>query len=67
MPKKVRELKSMLKKAGFAQKDGKGSHVNFFHPRYPGRVTISGNDGADAQRYQEELVDTAIRIVRGDQ
>jgi len=67
MPKNIRELKTMLKKAGFAQKSGRGSHVNFFHPRYPGRVTLSSQDGADAKRYQEDEVARAIRVVEGGQ
>jgi predicted RNA binding protein YcfA (HicA-like mRNA interferase family) len=32
MPKKVRELKAMLRKAGFFVKPGKGSHTVWGHP-----------------------------------
>ena len=63
MPKKIRELKQMLKKAGFSQRTGKGSHSNWFHPLYPGRITISGKDGADAKDYQENEVFQAIKKV----
>jgi len=31
MPKKIRELIQMLKKAGFVNRGGKGSHRNFKH------------------------------------
>jgi len=64
MPKKVRELKAILDQAGFEMRKGKGSHTNWYHARYPGRVTISGNDGADARRYQEGLVEKAIKHVK---
>jgi len=65
MPKKVRQLKAMLRQAGFAEKSGKGSHMNFWHPLVPGTyVTISRNDGDDAARYQEKQVAAAIERVR---
>ena len=47
MPKKIRELKKMLQKAGFQQVPDKGSHTNWIHPLYFGKVTISGKDGSD--------------------
>ncbi len=51
MPKKVRELKQMLRKQGFTllPKRGKGSHTIWIHPLYNGSITISGKDGKDAQ------------------
>ena len=47
-------------RAGFVDRGGSGSHWNFVHPnvRYP--VTISGNLGTDAKRYQEREVARAI-------
>jgi len=63
LPKKIRELKAMLKKAGFSEKPSKGSHTKWLHPLYPGRVTLSGKDGNDAKRYQEKEIAQAIRIV----
>ena len=56
MPKKIRELKSMLKEAGFVQipKRGKGSHSVWAHPLYNGSITLSGKDSKDAQRYLEK-------------
>lgn len=59
MPKKIRELISELKQAGFKDRDGKGNHRNFIHPN--GVVlTISGNLGDDAKPYQEKLVKKKI-------
>lgn len=61
MPRKIRDLIADLQKAGFINRGGKGSHRNFVHPRVVRPVTISGNLGDDAQRYQEKAVKTAIR------
>jgi predicted RNA binding protein YcfA (HicA-like mRNA interferase family) len=64
MPKKIRELKAMLKKAGFSWRPGKGNHSVWQHPKAPQRrVTISGNDGDDAKKYMEKDVKDAIREV----
>lgn len=60
MPKKIRELVAMLTKAGFENRGGKGSHRNFLHPKGI-RVTLSGNPGADARRYQEKEVEHRIK------
>lgn len=49
MSKKIRELKKMLQKTGFQQLPGKGSHTNWIHPLYSGKVTISGKDSNDAK------------------
>ena len=67
MPKKIRELKEMLLKAGFIERPGKGSHTNWTHPDYAGRVTIAGKDGSDAKRYLEKEVKQAIEIVKRKQ
>ena len=63
MPKKIRELKSLLLKAGFTSRSGKGSLTNWYHPLLPGRVTLSGKDGSDAKDYQEKDVNNAIQII----
>jgi len=60
MPRKIRELVRDLKKAGFVDRGGKGSHRNFVHPNVTKPVTISGNDGDDARDYQEKAVRIAI-------
>ncbi|MBD2343458.1 type II toxin-antitoxin system HicA family toxin [Anabaena subtropica] len=63
MPKKIRELKSLLLQAGFSCRTGKGSHTNWYHPLLPGRVTISGKDGSDAKAYQEKDVNNALQRI----
>jgi len=35
----------MLKKAGFIDFPGKGSHNHWLHPLYAGKITLSGKDG----------------------
>ncbi|MUG99165.1 addiction module toxin, HicA family [Scytonema sp. UIC 10036] len=62
MPKKVRELKQMLQKAGFTllPKRGKGSHSYWSHPLLPNPIVLSGKDGKDAKLYQEKDVITAL-------
>ena len=40
MPKKIRQLESMLKKAGFENLGGKGSHRNYYHDKGY-KITIS--------------------------
>ena len=64
MPKTVRELEQMLLKAGFERKEGRGSHRNYYHPRYQGVLTISGKPGDDAKKYQEIKVKKAVEEVR---
>jgi predicted RNA binding protein YcfA (HicA-like mRNA interferase family) len=60
MPRKIRELVSDLKAAGFVDRGGKGSHRNFVHPKVSKPVTLSGQLGDDAKRYQERAVKAAI-------
>jgi predicted RNA binding protein YcfA (HicA-like mRNA interferase family) len=68
MPKKIRQLKAMLKKAGFTSRKAKGSHTRWTHPEKPRVVvTLSGQDGEDAKPYQEQQVEEAIRVPEGDQ
>ena len=63
MPKKIRELVRILKKAGFVDRGGKGSHHNFTHP-CGAKITLSGNASDDARRYQERSVEKALREVK---
>lgn len=63
MAKKLRELKSLLLKAGFTSRPGKGSHTVWSHPLLPGNLTMSGKDGNDAKSYQERDVKNAIHKV----
>ena len=69
MPKKIRELKKMLLKAGFElePKRGKGSHTIWKHPLYKGSITLSGQDGKDAQPYREKDVRKAITEVKSNE
>jgi len=60
MPKKIRDLIADLEKAGFVNRGGKGSHRNFEHPRGL-RITLSGQKGDDARRYQEREVKQKIQ------
>jgi predicted RNA binding protein YcfA (HicA-like mRNA interferase family) len=63
MPKKIRELKQILRKSGFTEIAGKGSHTNWTHPNYVGKLTVSGQDNADAKHYQEKDVSLAIQEI----
>ena len=63
MPKKIRELIGDLKKAGFVDRGGKGSHRNFVHPS--GKIVVlSGSPSKDAKRYQEKQVREGIEEVK---
>lgn len=67
MPKKIRELKQLLKQEGFTELTGKGSHTNWIHHLYDGKLTVSGKDGTDAKRYLEKAVQDAIEEVKRKQ
>lgn len=60
MPRKIRELISDLRKAGFTMDRQKGSHRQFKHPSFPGTITVSGGEGDDAKTYQERQITKAI-------
>jgi predicted RNA binding protein YcfA (HicA-like mRNA interferase family) len=66
MPRKVRELRRDLRRAGYYQVKGggKGSHTKWKHPLVPDAVTLSGADGDDAHPYQERRVREAIAAAR---
>jgi len=65
LPNKIRDLKSMLRKAGFVQRAGKGSHTVWSHPDLPDVVVLSGNDGSDAKPYQEKDVYAVLMKLEG--
>ena len=62
MPKKIRELKAMLRHAGWIEISGggKGSHTKWAHARVARKIILSGKDGDDADRYQEKDVARAV-------
>ncbi|PSB01346.1 type II toxin-antitoxin system HicA family toxin [Merismopedia glauca] len=65
MPKKIRELRYILLKAGFQIVRTKGSHQRWVHPLLPEfPLTIAGKDGDDAKAYLEKLVETAINALQ---
>lgn len=66
MPRKLRALVKDLREAGFSLVPGagKGSHRKFTHANYEGVVTLSGDDGDDAKKYQEKQVKQAIEEVQ---
>lgn len=70
MPRKIRQLKADLRKAGFVldAERGKGSHSWWYHPQLPAAVvTLSGKDGDDAQPFHERNVRQAIALVRQEE
>ncbi len=64
MPKKIRELKAMLRKAGFYWRPGKGSHTVWKHLDLSGKVVLAGADGDDAELYQEKDVLNILRKLK---
>ncbi len=67
MPRKLRALKTDLRRAGFTSdtKRGKGSHSAWQHPLVPqNEVTLAGHDGDDAQSYQERDVRRALDALK---
>jgi predicted RNA binding protein YcfA (HicA-like mRNA interferase family) len=64
MSRKVRELIAELENHGFVNRGGKGSHRNSTYPRVARPITISGNAGDDARKYQEKAVEVAIAEAR---
>ena len=61
MPKKLRDLKALLHKAGFVQRTGKGSHTVWQHHLLHEAVVLSGNDGDDAKPYQQRDVNLVLK------
>lgn len=63
VPKKIRELKALLFRAGCHVEQGKGSHTKWSHPRLSDKLTLSGSDGSDAKPYQESAVARYIKDI----
>lgn len=65
MPRKIKQLVADLIKAGFARTDGgKGSHRKYKHPKGV-TIILCGQDGKDAQSYQEKQVAEGIEKATG--
>ncbi len=63
MPKKVRELKTILQQAGFTY-IAKGSHSKWIHPKLSKSIIIAGKDGNDAKPYLEKQVNEALEELK---
>ena len=64
MPRKIRQLKTDLRKAGAYQVSQEGSHTKWKHPLVPASMLIlSGHDGDDAKPYQEKAVRDLLREI----
>ena len=64
MPRKIRQLKADLRKAGAYLASQEGSHAKWKHPLVPVRTLIlSGHDGDDDKPYQERAVRDLLREI----
>ncbi len=64
MPRKIRQLKTDLRRAGAIQVAQEGSHTKWTHPQVRGLlIELSGADGDDAKRYQERDLQAALRRI----
>ena len=64
MPRKIRQLKADLRKAGAYQASQEGSHTKWKHSLVPESMLIlSGHDGEDAKPYQEKSVRDLLRKI----
>jgi predicted RNA binding protein YcfA (HicA-like mRNA interferase family) len=61
MPRKKRDIRRDLRKAGFVETKGKGDHTKFRHPLVRRHVIVDGADGADAKPYDEINLRNALR------
>jgi predicted RNA binding protein YcfA (HicA-like mRNA interferase family) len=62
MPKKIKELKAMLRQAGFECQRIRGSHERWIHPNLRELpITLAGKDSQAAKPYLEKIVDVALQ------
>jgi hypothetical protein len=62
MPRKLRQLRSDLRRAGWAIDRQSGSHQIWKHPLlHVAEVNLAGADGQDAHPYQDRDVREAVR------
>ena len=60
MPRKLGEIRKLLKKAGFVMSQAKGSHEKWTHPLLRRPIVLSGKDSKDARQYLEQQVQQSI-------
>jgi predicted RNA binding protein YcfA (HicA-like mRNA interferase family) len=63
VPRKIRELKAVLRKAGVQLISQEGSHQKWKHPLVPRGISLAGHDGNDAKAYEEKLVKTLLQEI----
>ena len=59
MPPRVRELESVLRKAGFINRGGHGNHRNYEHPS-GAKVSVCGQPTSEAKNYLVREVEAAV-------
>jgi predicted RNA binding protein YcfA (HicA-like mRNA interferase family) len=65
MPRKLRELRADLRRAGWIMVRQTGSHQIWKHPDVPGEeVNLPGHDGEDALDWKEKRVQKALKMAR---
>jgi predicted RNA binding protein YcfA (HicA-like mRNA interferase family) len=65
LPRKLRELRADLRRAGWNIDRQAGSHQIWKHPLLSGvEINLAGKDSADAHHYQERDVREALRLAR---
>lgn len=63
MPKKLGEIRKLLKSAGFVAVQAKGSHEKWIHPALKRPIVLSGKDSKDARKYLEQQVSRALEEI----
>lgn len=66
MPRKIRQIKADLRRAGFVLLlgRGKGDHTMYQHPDVADAIVgLDGKDGDDAKRYMEQSLRVALAKV----
>ncbi len=61
MPRKKREIRAEYRKAGFAERQGRGDHTVFSHPLVSNNYAVAGADGKDVLPYDEKNLRRALR------
>lgn len=65
MPRKIRQLKADLRRAGAYIVQERGDHEKWRHSLVPDYyVELAGADGDDAKRYQENQVREFLRRIK---